>query len=123
MSWQYAQATGELYFNGEFVATGYSGKAEYKNKPKMQHMKNLGPIPRGEYKIHEPRRSPRTGPYVLPLSPVGHGAWNRTDFQIHGDSIKNPGTASSGCIILPRNIREKIWGSGERKLIVIEKFD
>ncbi|MCG6262700.1 DUF2778 domain-containing protein [Vibrio vulnificus] len=123
MSWQYVQATGELYFDEKLVATGYSGKAEYKNRPKMQHMKNLGPIPRGEYKIHEPRSSDRTGPYVLPLSPIGHGAYNRTNFQIHGDSIKNPGTASSGCIIMPRKIREKIWNSGERKLIVIEDLE
>ncbi|MDN3682224.1 DUF2778 domain-containing protein [Vibrio tapetis subsp. quintayensis] len=123
MSWQYVQTTGELYFNDEFIATGYSGKAEYKNKPKMQHMKSLGPIPRGEYKIHNPRRSDRTGPYVLPVTPVGHGAYNRTDFQIHGDSIKNPGAASSGCIIMQRSIREKIWNSGVRKLIVIEARD
>ena len=52
MSWQYVQSTGELYLGQDLIAKGgYSGKGQYKNKPKMQHMKNLGPIPQGEYKI------------------------------------------------------------------------
>jgi hypothetical protein len=109
MSWTYVQSTGHLFFNDELIyENGYSGKGIYKNSPNMEHLTAKGPIPKGEYKISEPRKSTNTGPYVLPLSPVGHNAWGRSAFQIHGDSIKNPGTASSGCIILPRYIRTKI---------------
>lgn len=40
-------------------------------------------------------------------------------FRIHGDSIRAPGTASHGCIILPRAIRDRIWASGDRALQVV----
>lgn len=118
MQWKYSQSTGEIRFNIAKIATGYAGRGHAKNQPAMEHLRSLGPIPRGEYEIQAPRASARTGPYVLPLIPVGHNALGRTDFQIHGDSRSNPGSASSGCIILPRRIREKIWNSGIRKLIV-----
>ncbi len=122
MSWLYVQSSGELYWLNERVATGYSGKGQYKNRPNLEHMKGLGPIPRGMYKIAAPRNSDRTGPYVLPLTPIGHNALGRTDFQIHGDSIRNPGTASSGCIIFSRKIREKVWSSNEHKIKVVAEF-
>lgn len=120
MHWEYSQSSGDLKFNGLKMATGYAGHGNGKNKPSMGHMRNIGPIPKGEYKIKAPRNSARTGPHVLPLVPVGHNALGRTDFQIHGDSRSNPGSASNGCIIMGRSIREKIWGSGIRKLIVVQ---
>ena len=118
MQWGYIQSTGDLTFNRSRVATGYSGHTNGKNKPHMEHVRNVGPIPRGEYKIETPRNSARTGSFVLPLTPVGHNALGRTDFQIHGDSRSNLSFASNGCIILNRSIREKIWQSGIRKLVV-----
>ncbi len=120
MHWEYSQSTGILKFNRAKVAVGYAGHGSGKNKPSMEHMRNIGPIPKGEYEIQAPRASARTGPYVLPLMPVGHNALGRTDFQIHGDSRSNPGTASNGCIVMGRPIREKIWNSGIRKLIVVQ---
>ncbi|WP_087022278.1 tlde1 domain-containing protein [Thaumasiovibrio subtropicus] len=118
MTWTYYQSTGNLYLDDEFVAQGYSGKGDHKNKPDSEHIVGQGPIPRGKYSIGSPRRSQRTGPYVLPLTPIGHSAHGRSAFQIHGDSISDPGTASSGCIILTRNIRTKIWDSGDHELEV-----
>jgi len=44
--------------------------------------------------------------------------FGRGSFRIHGDSIKNPGTASHGCIIAPRSVREKIIAGTDKKLIV-----
>ncbi|MCF6211424.1 MAG: DUF2778 domain-containing protein [Gammaproteobacteria bacterium] len=85
----------------------------------MEHLTDVGPIPRGKYRIDSPRTSANTGPYVLPLLPVGHTAHGRANFQIHGDSIKSPGTASSGCIIMPRAVREKIWNSHVREINVV----
>lgn len=120
MYWEYSQGTGELSLSGVKVATGYAGSGSGKNNPSMENMKNIGPIPKGQYEIQAPQTSARTGPYVLPLQPVSHDALGRTDFQIHGDSISNPGNASSGCIILPRATRERIWSSGTRNLLVIE---
>jgi hypothetical protein len=54
---------------------------------------------------------------VILLEPVGHNALGRSLFRIHGDNAQND--ASHGCVILPRNIRELIWNSGDRALTVI----
>lgn len=114
MSWVYHQSTGKLEFNGQLIATGYSGAIGYKNNAQMEDIQSKGPIPKGKYSISIPRHSSTTGPYVLPLSPIGHNARGRTSFQIHGDSRRKPGGASSGCIILPRLIRERIWNSSSK---------
>lgn len=54
------------------------------------------------------------------LDPVGHAAHGRTLFRIHGDSRLSPGTASEGCIILPRHVRAQISASGDIDLVVVE---
>lgn len=38
-------------------------------------------------------------------------------FAMPGDSIEHPGAASEGCIITPRDVREKVWVSGNHHLI------
>jgi len=59
------------------------------------------------------------GPYVLPLTPsLNNQMFGRSGFLIHGDSVVNPGTASEGCIILPRAVRQQIWGAGDHVLQV-----
>lgn len=120
-AWTYAQKTGELQQDGEHVAIGYSGAAEGKNNPDMQNVANVGPIPRGEWTISGPPMQTRDhGPYVLRLQPEAetetHG---RSGFLMHGDSKAHPGTASHGCIIVPRAIREQVWESGDRDLEVV----
>ena len=61
------------------------------------------------------------GPYAMPLDAVDAKPGDDKDegtgrgaVRIHGDSIKAPGTASNGCVILPRAVREAIWKSGDR---------
>jgi hypothetical protein len=49
----------------------------------------------------------------------GTETFGRGEFRIHGDSIAHPGTASHGCIILPRAVRDAIWRSGDRALEVV----
>jgi hypothetical protein len=115
--WTYKQSTGELIdADGMIVATGYSGAMEGRNNPAMQERHNLGPIPQGTYAIGPPRdlQGGPHGPYVLPLIPQkGNAMWGRSGFLIHGDSVSNPGTASEGCIIMPRPIRNRINASGD----------
>jgi len=117
----YSQSLGHWWDErGELLATGYSGFGDDKNNPKMQGIRNKGPIPRGLYIIGQPYDSKGgPGPFVLPLTPSGHDAFGRTDFLIHGDSITAPGTASKGCIILPRPIRMMIHDRNTRVLRVI----
>ncbi len=120
MPWEYNQATGTLSRNGIVVATnGYSGFGIGRNNPMMEDRINVGPIPRGRYTIGRPRISRRTGPHVLNLTPFGHNALGRTDFQIHGDSRTDPGNASNGCIVLPRMIREQISQSPDNIINVV----
>jgi hypothetical protein len=57
---------------------------------------------------------------VFDLTPEGHSALGRTEFLIHGDSKKNPGSASEGCIVLSPEIRGRIAESGVTKLLVVK---
>lgn len=118
MAWRYHQGTGRLERGGVTVATGYSGAGNGRNNPGMESMQSIGPIPRGNYRIETPRDSAQTGPHVMPLTPVGHNALGRTSFQIHGDNATND--ASTGCIILPRSVRDTISLSGDNELEVVE---
>lgn len=119
MTWTYQQHSGKLLHDGTHIATGYAGKGDARNDGAREAERDIGPLPRGRYLIAAPRDSENTGPYVLDLSPSGHDALGRTDFQIHGDSKLNPGDASRGCIILERSIREQISASGDAELEVI----
>ena len=120
MSWTYSQSTGVLKHNGRVIySNGYSGYGAAKNDPGMEALHDAGPIPRGRYTVEYATNSRRTGPHVLPLTPVGHNARGRSDFQIHGDSRRSPGNASHGCVILPRAVRDTISASGDWVLEVV----
>jgi hypothetical protein len=116
----YYQRTGKLIDDdGMLMCTGYSGLGEGKNNPDMQDVKAVGPIPRGEYSIGRPYDSKNTGPLTIMLFPNSENEmFGRGDFRIHGDSIKEPGTASHGCIIAPRAVRDAIVNGTDKKLIV-----
>jgi hypothetical protein len=53
----------------------------------------------------------------MDLAPVGHNALGRDGFMIHGDNIRHD--ASTGCVILPRYIRDQISNSGDNQLEVV----
>jgi Protein of unknown function (DUF2778) len=120
MPWQYSQSTGRLTHDGRDVGGGYSGHGDDgQNNPTMEAVRNVGPIPRGSYRIGPQHSHPSKGPVVMGLAPVGHTAHGRTGFLIHGDSVRAPGTASEGCIVLRRNIRQMIADSGDAVLEVV----
>lgn len=100
-------STGEMFEGGELIGRGYSGKKGLpRNNPDWEGLQDMGPIPRGRYLIAKARFSNKTGPVALDLTPHGHDALGRSGFQIHGDNKLND--ASSGCIILPRPVREHL---------------
>ena len=120
-AWVWDQSAGILTCDGVEFGRGYSGNKEGKNNPLLQGVKGVGPIPRGDWMITEMYDSANVGPYALKLEPCeGTKTMGRSAFRIHGDSIKLPGEASHGCIILPRPVRLKIWQSGNRHLRVVE---
>ncbi|KYQ94011.1 hypothetical protein DLAC_04912 [Tieghemostelium lacteum] len=124
MTWTYNQKTGEISGNYEgksYSGQGYSGHGTHRNKPEDQNIKNEGPIPTGTYSIGKEHKG-KNGPVILDLKPhSSNDMHGRSDFQIHGDSIKNPGTGSRGCIVLPREVRESISKSGDSELKVVNE--
>jgi len=123
----YLQATGACYvedadFNRSLIGRGYSGAPDCRNKPECEGEVSKGPIPRGVWRIGRPYDHKRLGPCCVPLSPVkleaGRLEHERSGFFIHGDNSRGDGSASSGCIILPRQTRECIRGLGATHLIV-----
>ena len=117
--WTYSQGTGKLFDpDGVHIATGYSGKGRGKNNCALQHVKNVGPIPQGIYTIGQAYNSAKVGPFALQLTPdPSNDMGGRSAFLIHGDN--RTGTASEGCIILGRMVRDRLNYSAERLLKVV----
>jgi hypothetical protein len=122
--WTYAQETGALLHDGQLVTTGYSGFDNGKNNPAMQAVHDVGPIPQGDWTIGGPPiNTAEHGPYVLTLTPApSTNTFGRSGFLMHGDSVNAPGTASKGCIIMPRTAREQVWNSCDTDLEVVPEF-
>lgn len=124
--WTYKQSTGELFCNGRHVARGYSGHQWGRNNPSAQAAPGIGPIPSGRWRMSAMKDSARVGPWTIVLQAVDaapaddrHDATGRGAFRIHGDSIRDPGQASHGCIIMPRSVRIAMWQSGDHNLEVV----
>ena len=80
MAWKYCQSTGQLYHEGELIATGYSGHGDGKNCSAMQDKHNVGPLPRGVYAIGKPHDTTSHGPFVMALMPFGPPPeWNPSE--------------------------------------------
>jgi hypothetical protein len=100
MGWVWDQSAGELRRDGKLVSKGYAGY----RATAMTGDKN----------------SPNTGPFTIVLEPEpGTDTCGRSAFRIHGDNSRGDRSASHGCIILPRTVRETIWRSGQRLIEVI----
>ena len=117
--WTYSQSTGELKHDGISIGFGYAGKGAGKNNPEMQHVRHVGPLCRGFYTMEEPYNSTLRGPMCIPLRPDPENEmFGRSAFLVHGDSIKKPGTASEGCMIQARKIRQMLVASPDKRLEV-----
>jgi hypothetical protein len=118
----YGQRSGLLQHDGVFIGSGYSGGGDGKDNPKLQAVRNVGPIPVGKYTIGAPEalEGGPHGPFVLPLTPdPANEMFGRSGFLIHGDSVNHPGEASKGCIVMAWAIREAIvkWGDPELQVV------
>lgn len=116
----YAQSTGRLSRGGGFEGSGYSGHGAGLNDPDSEAIANVGPIPRGKWRIVRwDEHHADKGPIVAVLEPVGHDAHGRSAFLIHGDNSLGNHSASHGCIILQRAVRVKMRDSGDMDLEVV----
>lgn len=104
----YSVSTGLLTYiegNKRYVEEAYSGAQGYINNPLATALPSKGPIPFGLWRIGAPVEHKRLGPVALPLEPVTY-AGKRSAFLIHGDNSLMNRTASKGCIIAARAVRE-----------------
>lgn len=132
----YSQTTGEmrkfeagqlLALGGSLIGSGYAGAGDGKNNPAKERVRNVGPVPKGFWRIGLPYDSKVTGPFTIPLYKLDNRPGDDVDditgrsaFRIHGDSITRPGAASSGCIILTRDARVRVVDSRSEILWVVE---
>ena len=123
--WTYEQATGKLFDNGVLVETGYAGGNEGRNpegvnNSELQQEKGIGPLPKGLYQFGTPVEHSHLGPFAIPLLPDStNEMFNRSGFYMHGDTSAMNHSASEGCIIMPRAIREQCDSSQDRQLEVV----
>jgi hypothetical protein len=122
MPWQFQQSTGNLNSpDGVQVGQGYSGNGEDLDNPAEQQVLGHGPIPQGSWTIEAFFDDPGgKGPIVAHLNPNQETVtFGRSGFMIHGDNAADDHTASEGCIILARPLREMIAASTDRNLVVV----
>lgn len=121
MTWIYDVNKKTFYRDGilQFKAL-YAGVPGFKDDTQYESLVNKGPLPRGKYLIvGQPFTHPTAGRFTLRLQPsVSNNMFGRAGFLIHGDSIREPGTASNGCIVAAPDKRKIIWESGDKELIV-----
>jgi len=123
--WSYVVASGNLSHDGTFVGTGYSGHNDGTqngiNNSDLEQVHDIGPVPRGNWTISPFFDSTEgKGPIVARLDPnPGTDVFGRAGFMIHGDNAEGARTASHGCIILARPIRQQIQASGDTDLEVV----
>lgn len=105
--------------NAIVVGHGYAGHGEGLNNPALCNVPDVGPLPCGKYKIGQPMHDDHVGVFALPLMPdPSNKMFGRSAFFIHGDNPALNHTASDGCIILSRAIRQDIAGSADDDLVV-----
>ena len=103
------------------LGPGYSGAPGHVDDASAMSEKSVGPIPIGSWTIGAPVDLPVLGPFCLPLKPeLGTETFGRGGFWIHGDNDKHDESASHGCIVTARAIREEIWSDPDHLLLVVE---
>jgi RHS repeat-associated protein len=124
----YSQSTGQLTHvdsagNTTNAGSGYSGHGDGLRNPAMQNVHDVGPIPQGTWTIGQ-QQNHGTGNHMLPasmrLTPANDtDTFGRSGLLIHGDNNSQDQSASTGCIVLNLNIRNRIGGSGDHILRVV----
>lgn len=116
----YSQARGLITHNGHLEGTGYSGHGIGLNNGALEAEPNMGPIPKGMWKIIRwDAVHGNKGPCVAVLEPVGHDAHGRSAFLVHGPHENDAHDSSDGCIIAYKLTRQNWRDSGDMDLQVV----
>lgn len=102
--------TQELILGNNVLGLGYAGNGDCLNDPTKTPVKGHGPLPVGLYFVGAPEDRPQSvGEFALPLTPYATNLmFGRGSFLIHGDNKECNHTASDGCIVLARPVREAV---------------
>jgi hypothetical protein len=126
MGLAYSQDDGRLYdSNGVHIATCYAGgncgeNPEGVNNHAMQNVPSIGPLPCGKYRLGEVLQNSHLGPFAIPLIPFPENEmFGRSGFFFHGDTKEMNHSASKGCIIGARSVREEVYKS-QGQVVIIE---
>ena len=117
-------STGEIFADGTLIGTGYAGHPPAVNDPARCSEQGVGPLPCGFYSIGAPQDRPLSvGAFALPLTPdPTNEMFGRSEFFCHGgtqaDAENGTQTASDGCIVTERAIREIIAKHSTLQVIV-----
>lgn len=91
----------------------YAGYGDDRNNPKSQNLKNRGPIPQGWWDIGRGYPHPELGNPTFNLDPqAGTDSFTRDAFRIHADNARGDRSASKGCIVCNRSVREQVQRMG-----------
>ena len=124
--WTYNSKTGELLHpDGTSFGFGFSGNGRGINQPAYDGVHDLGPIPKGKYKMTQwIDKDPHLGLCVIVLEKVDV-AVDRDGFRIHGPrNLFTRGLdaflhSSNGCICIGDcTTRKVIWGFADHDLEV-----
>jgi RHS repeat-associated protein len=131
LDWVYSQSTGTLtHVPSDGVGPpqtiftgGYSGHGVAVNNPPLDIVPGLGPIPTGTYamgpELDNVTGSGHTLKGSIRLTPdSSNWMYGRGGFLIHGDNARNDKSASEGCIIVPRAVRDKMGRSSDKTMRV-----
>ena len=125
MAWTFEQSTGKLYDpDGTYIGTGYSGgdcgrNPESVNNPDMQGTHGCT-IPQGNYARGQVIEGSHLGAFAIQLIPNPYNQmYGRSGFFMHGDNSEGNQSASEGCLIFPRSIRQEFHDSEESQLNVV----
>lgn len=121
MAWRFSQSSGALANDeGLIIGMGYSGHGAGLFNPGMQMIPDVGPIPEGLWTIGPAQTEPVMGPLVMALTPDPMtDTFSRTGFYLHGDNSSLDHSASCGCIVASRDIRQQLAVSTDRRLQVV----
>lgn len=109
-------STGELFAQPDpdgvysLIGHGYSGNGDAINDPAQTDKHAHGPLPVGHYSIGSAEDRPQSvGAFALPLTPdPANQMFGRSGFFVHGDNPQQNQTASDGCVVTARPVREII---------------
>ena len=125
MAWTYVIRTHCLYrpdgtLQSDDGWAGHdAGGVKAMNNPDCCHMRGIGPLPPGDYRMDVAINHPHLGPVAIRLSYISGQSFGRSGFWVHGANAAHPLLSSDGCITEMRVHREAMDADNDAVLRVV----